>query len=517
MFQAQRSYRVAILSITAAGTGITLNSADLVVFGELYWTPGLLLQAEDRVHRIGQDRPVEMHYLLAKNTIDDIIWPLIEKKLFVLGKAMDGEAKSMKADSDAARKKPKLEVLTIHPNSAPSTTTLSNFFPPQSSSSPSNPPKTISSPSSSAPSPSTKSKSVTTEPTTNPTKLKITPTTKKQIETPNPMKGSNPSIKSQATSPKEKGSPGMPTKKPKPLPLDSPRKTSPKSKKSPPPKQKCISSYFSFQKKPTAPTDTPIKNERTARGISVMSPPPPPQQSLPPPMKKPLIKPKRIVVDDKDEDDDIIEDDDNSIANDANVISIDSDDDGDEILVSDSQDERGKLGRATNKKGNKDSKKVDKDKEDTDDGVVLTQEEKDMTSLFMQNGYSDEEDEENGRKERRNSGGFMFDIEDFKYSGDEEEEEEDEADDWYNNDNDDGYDDEIKVDASKKLGNDNERGHKEKDKENKSEGNSQNMFNVEDFEDCSGDYEGDISFSDAHSVAEELDILNKLFNKNRKK
>lgn len=83
-FQASAKTCVAVLSITAANMGITLHSADLVVFAELFWNPGVLIQAEDRVHRIGQTSNVNIHYLVAKGTADDHLWPMIQLKMRVL-------------------------------------------------------------------------------------------------------------------------------------------------------------------------------------------------------------------------------------------------------------------------------------------------------------------------------------------------------------------------------------------------------------------------------------------------
>ena len=98
-FQSDSSYHAALLSLTAAGTGLTLNAADIVVFAELYWTPGVLMQAEDRAHRIGQQNDVSVHYLVAAGTVDDIIWPLIERKMTVLGETMDGAASHLDHDT----------------------------------------------------------------------------------------------------------------------------------------------------------------------------------------------------------------------------------------------------------------------------------------------------------------------------------------------------------------------------------------------------------------------------------
>merc|ERR1712039_478792 len=82
--------QVAILSLHAAGVGITLTAASMVIFAELDWTPGILEQAEDRAHRIGQEASVNIHYLLARGTIDDIIWQSIAQKVSVISELCDG-------------------------------------------------------------------------------------------------------------------------------------------------------------------------------------------------------------------------------------------------------------------------------------------------------------------------------------------------------------------------------------------------------------------------------------------
>jgi len=86
-FQKNEKVRVAVLSITAANAGITLTAASLVVFAELFWNPGVLTQAEDRAHRIGQTDSVSVQYLVARDTADDVLWPMIQSKLNVLNKA----------------------------------------------------------------------------------------------------------------------------------------------------------------------------------------------------------------------------------------------------------------------------------------------------------------------------------------------------------------------------------------------------------------------------------------------
>ncbi|XP_038876341.1 SWI/SNF-related matrix-associated actin-dependent regulator of chromatin subfamily A-like protein 1 isoform X2 [Benincasa hispida] len=94
-FQQKESIMAAVLSIRAGGVGLTLTAASTVIFAELSWTPGDLIQAEDRAHRIGQVSSVNIHYLLANDTVDDIIWDVVQSKLENLGQMLDGEENTL--------------------------------------------------------------------------------------------------------------------------------------------------------------------------------------------------------------------------------------------------------------------------------------------------------------------------------------------------------------------------------------------------------------------------------------
>ncbi|XP_069791239.1 DNA annealing helicase and endonuclease ZRANB3 isoform X2 [Narcine bancroftii] len=89
-FQNDPKVKVAILSIQAAGQGLTFTAATHVVFAELYWDPGHLLQAEDRAHRIGQCSSVHVHYLIAKGTLDSFMWSMLKRKTCVTTNVLNG-------------------------------------------------------------------------------------------------------------------------------------------------------------------------------------------------------------------------------------------------------------------------------------------------------------------------------------------------------------------------------------------------------------------------------------------
>lgn len=91
-FQNDDSIKVFVANIKAGGVGITLTAASTVLFADMEWTPALHSQAEDRAHRIGQSRLVNIHYFIAKDTVDEDIVELLGKKQQVITKLLAGEA-----------------------------------------------------------------------------------------------------------------------------------------------------------------------------------------------------------------------------------------------------------------------------------------------------------------------------------------------------------------------------------------------------------------------------------------
>ncbi len=79
-FQSDDGPPVMLISLRAGGTGLNLTAADHVFLLDPWWNPAVEDQAADRAHRIGQDKPVLVHRLVARNTVEERILALQEHK-----------------------------------------------------------------------------------------------------------------------------------------------------------------------------------------------------------------------------------------------------------------------------------------------------------------------------------------------------------------------------------------------------------------------------------------------------
>ncbi|MBB3045569.1 DEAD/DEAH box helicase [Nocardioides soli] len=105
---------VFLLSLKAGGTGLNLTRADHVIHVDRWWNPAVEEQATDRAYRIGQTRPVQVHRMITRGTIEERIAEMLGRKRAladaVLGR---GEAALTELSNDELR-----ELVTLRPEAA---------------------------------------------------------------------------------------------------------------------------------------------------------------------------------------------------------------------------------------------------------------------------------------------------------------------------------------------------------------------------------------------------------------
>ena len=71
---------VFLISLKAGGTGLNLTGADMVIHFDPWWNPAVEDQATDRAYRLGQKNNVQVLKFITKNTVEEKIYKLQEKK-----------------------------------------------------------------------------------------------------------------------------------------------------------------------------------------------------------------------------------------------------------------------------------------------------------------------------------------------------------------------------------------------------------------------------------------------------
>jgi len=79
-FQNDDSIRVFLISLKAGGVGLNLTAADYVYIVDPWWNPAVEQQAIDRTHRIGQTKNIFAYRMIYKDTIEDKILQLQDRK-----------------------------------------------------------------------------------------------------------------------------------------------------------------------------------------------------------------------------------------------------------------------------------------------------------------------------------------------------------------------------------------------------------------------------------------------------
>ncbi|MBT8045395.1 MAG: DEAD/DEAH box helicase, partial [Verrucomicrobiae bacterium] len=91
---------VFLISLKAGGTGLTLTQADTVIHYDPWWNPAAENQATDRAYRIGQDKPVFVHKLICKGTVEQRIQQMQDKKSTVADSILTAAINQLKLNDD---------------------------------------------------------------------------------------------------------------------------------------------------------------------------------------------------------------------------------------------------------------------------------------------------------------------------------------------------------------------------------------------------------------------------------
>ena len=91
---------VFLLSLRAGGTGLNLTAATYVIHLDPWWNPAVEDQATDRAHRIGQERPVTVIRMVARDTIEEAVLSLHEEKRQLAASILDGADTAARLDSN---------------------------------------------------------------------------------------------------------------------------------------------------------------------------------------------------------------------------------------------------------------------------------------------------------------------------------------------------------------------------------------------------------------------------------
>ena len=97
-FQNDPNCKVMIGTIGALGTGFTLTAAQLVIFVDEPWNRGIKDQAEDRAHRIGTRGTVRVVTILTRDTVDEGVYNLVQKKGKMADLLVDGKVDGKNVD-----------------------------------------------------------------------------------------------------------------------------------------------------------------------------------------------------------------------------------------------------------------------------------------------------------------------------------------------------------------------------------------------------------------------------------
>lgn len=99
-FQNNDKVKIFVGNLISAGTAITLTAAEVVIMNDLDFVPANHAQAEDRAYRIGQDSTVNVYYPIFEDTVDIMMYEMLQKKRQIINTIMGEEHEEVDISTD---------------------------------------------------------------------------------------------------------------------------------------------------------------------------------------------------------------------------------------------------------------------------------------------------------------------------------------------------------------------------------------------------------------------------------
>jgi non-specific serine/threonine protein kinase len=97
IFQSDQRIPFFLISLKAGGVGLNLTAADYVIHIDPWWNPAVEMQASDRTHRIGQEKPVFVYKLIARDSVEEKILQLQDRKRNLVDQLITTEKNFLKS------------------------------------------------------------------------------------------------------------------------------------------------------------------------------------------------------------------------------------------------------------------------------------------------------------------------------------------------------------------------------------------------------------------------------------
>ena len=99
-FNKNSEIKVFLISLKAGGTGLNLTGADMVIHYDPWWNMSVENQATDRAYRIGQKNNVQVYKMITKDSIEEKIYELQERKSKLIDDVLSTETKFLSKFSE---------------------------------------------------------------------------------------------------------------------------------------------------------------------------------------------------------------------------------------------------------------------------------------------------------------------------------------------------------------------------------------------------------------------------------